>query len=150
LVHGSNGFDLLPTEFENITKKRGRIVGWAPQKEVLAHQTIGAFWTHNGWNSTIESISEGVPMLCWPHVGDQKVNARLVSHLWRVGIQLERLERGNIEDYIRRLMAGEEGKQTKMRAMQLKEKIDVSIREGGSSHESVGNLITFINLLLSC
>jgi hypothetical protein len=63
---------------------------------------------------------------------------------------LERLERGNIEDYIRRLMAGEEGKQTKMRAMQLKEKIDVSIREGGSSHESVGNLITFINLLLSC
>jgi hypothetical protein len=83
-------------------------------------------------------------------VGDQKVNARLVSHLWRVGIQLERLERGNIEDYIRRLMAGEEGKQTKMRAMQLKEKIDVSIREGGSSHESVGNLITFINLLLSC
>ncbi|KAJ6992226.1 hypothetical protein NC653_015554 [Populus alba x Populus x berolinensis] len=103
LVHGSSGFDLLPTEFENITKKRGRIVSWAPQKEVLAHQTIGAFWTHNGWNSTIESISEGVPMLCWPHVGDQKVNARLVSHLWRVGIQLERLERGNIEDFIRRV-----------------------------------------------
>ncbi|KAJ6912578.1 DNA gyrase subunit B [Populus alba x Populus x berolinensis] len=103
LVHGSNGFDLLPTEFENITKKRGRIVSWAPQKEVLAHQTVGAFWTHNGWNSTIESISEGVPMLCWPHVGDQKVNARLVSHLWRVGIQLERLERGNIEDFIRRV-----------------------------------------------
>ncbi|XP_011027241.1 PREDICTED: UDP-glucose iridoid glucosyltransferase-like isoform X1 [Populus euphratica] len=150
LVHGSNGFDLLPTEFENITKKRGRIVSWAPQKEVLAHQTIGAFWTHNGWNSTIESICEGVPMLCWPQVGDQKVNARLVTHFWRVGIQLERLERGNIADYIRRLMAGEEGKQTKMRAMQLKEKIDVSIREGGSSHESIGNMIAFINLLLSC
>ncbi|KAF8731801.1 hypothetical protein HU200_015739 [Digitaria exilis] len=67
----------LPEGFEEETRARGRIVKWAPQREVLAHQAIGPFWTHCGWNSTLESMCEGVPMLVQPCFGDQMVTARL-------------------------------------------------------------------------
>ncbi|PQP92587.1 UDP-glycosyltransferase 76F1-like [Prunus yedoensis var. nudiflora] len=55
---------------------RGHIVQWAPRKQVLAHPAVGAFWTHNGWNSTLESVCEGVPMICMPCFTDQLVKAR--------------------------------------------------------------------------
>ncbi|GLT30268.1 hypothetical protein SLA2020_050780 [Shorea laevis] len=84
---------------------------WAPQQEVLAHPAIGAFWTHNGWNSTLESICEGVPMICMPFFMDQRVNARYVTEVWGVGVQLEKRERGMIErDHKRSNDGGRRGK----------------------------------------
>ncbi|EOA24183.1 hypothetical protein CARUB_v10017421mg [Capsella rubella] len=58
-----------------VTLDRGYIVKWAPQKQVLAHSAVGAFWSHCGWNSTLESLGEGVPMICRPFTTDQKGNA---------------------------------------------------------------------------
>ncbi|KAF6174100.1 hypothetical protein GIB67_020282 [Kingdonia uniflora] len=75
---------LLPDGFLEIVKGRSCIVQWAPQQDVLAHPAVGGFWTHNGWNSTLESICEGVPMLCTPSFGDQKVNARFVNEVCSV------------------------------------------------------------------
>lgn len=101
LVCGSGWLELLPKGFMEEMGERGYIVKWAPQEEVLAHPSIGAFWTHNGWNSTLESICEGVPMICFPCFGDQMVNARYVSDVWRVGVRLENgIKRQEIEKAI--------------------------------------------------
>ncbi|XP_042484846.1 UDP-glucose iridoid glucosyltransferase-like [Macadamia integrifolia] len=146
-VHNSQWVELLPKEFEElITNGRGRIVKWVPQQEVLAHPAIGGFWTHSGWNSTLESITEGVPMLCSPRFGDQRINARLVSCVWGVGIQIENdgMERGLIEKSIRRVMVDKEGMEMKRRAMDLKEKIEISLNKGGSSYVASEKLKFFI------
>ncbi|KAF8030071.1 hypothetical protein BT93_E2483 [Corymbia citriodora subsp. variegata] len=97
LVRDPEWLKKSPSHFLEALKRRGKLVKWAPQMKVLAHPAVGAFWTHSGWNSTLESISEGVPMLCMPRFSDQGVNARYVSDIWRVGVHLNGgLDRENI------------------------------------------------------
>nr|DAD28355.1 TPA_asm: hypothetical protein HUJ06_029823 [Nelumbo nucifera] len=145
-VRGSKRIDALPHDFLETVSGRCCIVKWAPQQEVLAHPALGGFWTHNGWNSTLESICEGVPMLCRPCFRDQMGNARYVSHVWRVGIQLEKgLDRGAIESGIRRLMVSKEGEEMRMRALKLKEQVDLSLGNGGSSSQSLDSLVAFLS-----
>jgi UDP:flavonoid glycosyltransferase YjiC (YdhE family) len=146
LVRGSEWPETLPNGFLEMMNGRGHIVKWAPQQEVLAHTATGGFWTHNGWNSTLESICEGVPMICLPCFGDQKVNARYVSHVWKIGVHLEnRLERGAIDKAIRKVMVETEGEEMRDRIVHLKEKVHLSLRQGGSSHQALESLITYIS-----
>ncbi|KAL2541669.1 UDP-glycosyltransferase 76F1 [Abeliophyllum distichum] len=145
-VHGSKWLESLPSGFLDMLGVRGHIVKWAPQLEVLAHPAVGAFWTHNGWNSTLESICAGVPMICMPCFTDQFVNARYVTHVWKVGVQLENgLERKNIEEVIRRLMEDEEGEEIRNRVEDFKKKANFSLRPGGSSYETLESLISCIS-----
>ncbi|CAN0854562.1 UDP-glucose iridoid glucosyltransferase [Linum grandiflorum] len=125
---------------------QGRIVQWAPQKEVLAHDAVGGFWTHCGWNSTMESIAEGVPLVCRPNFADQKVTARYVTHVWRVGFQLEgdELEREEVGRILRRLMIGEEGEEIRRRAEEVKGKVEIETRKGGSSVNDLDELVAMI------
>ncbi|GFS39218.1 hypothetical protein Acr_00g0061710 [Actinidia rufa] len=134
-----------------VAEERGCIVEWAPQKEVLGHEAVGGSWSHCGWNSTVESISAGVPMMCRPCFGDQRVNARIASHVWGVGIEMDNgLERGQVERAVRRLMVGKEGEEMRQRANDLKMKLELSILEDGSSYNALNNLVEYVSSFLIC
>ncbi|MCL7023534.1 hypothetical protein MKW94_007010 [Papaver nudicaule] len=75
----------LPNGFLERTSTRGFIVPWTPQQQVLGHDAVGVFVTHCGWNSVMESITAGVPMICRPFFGDQRMNCRMVSDVWEIG-----------------------------------------------------------------
>ncbi|CAH9118525.1 unnamed protein product [Cuscuta europaea] len=145
-IPGLEEKERLIEDFEKRTRKRGRVVKWAPQKKVLAHGSVGGFWSHCGWNSTLESLGEGVPMICRPHFADQLVNSRLLIQEWKVGLELEKVERGVIAETIRRLMVGDERKELKKNAMDMKQKLDDSFqKEEGTSNKAVNELTNFIS-----
>lgn len=144
-VHGSTWIELLP---DGLPGERGRLVKWTPQQEVLAHKAIGAFWTHGGWNSALESICEGVAMICSPFWGDQPIDARYMNDVLRVGVYLENWwQREEISRAIRRVMVDEEGDEIRERAKVLKQKIDASLTEGGSSYVCMESLVDYISSL---
>ncbi|KAH7436358.1 hypothetical protein KP509_05G016200 [Ceratopteris richardii] len=89
LIQGGN----LHAGFRDRVRGRACFVRWAPQLKVLAHPSVGGFLTHCGWNSTIESISAGVPMLGWSLFGDQLLNSRCIMDGWGVGLMLSVLEK---------------------------------------------------------
>ncbi|KAG6382215.1 hypothetical protein SASPL_158153 [Salvia splendens] len=71
----------------------------------LNHTAVGAFLTHSGWNSTLESIVAGVPMICWPYFGDQTINSRFVSEVWKIGLDIkDTCDRLIIEKAVREVM----------------------------------------------
>uniref|UniRef100_A0A0E0LIU3 PB1-like domain-containing protein n=1 Tax=Oryza punctata TaxID=4537 RepID=A0A0E0LIU3_ORYPU len=143
LVIGASGKPELPDGFVEAVEGRCKVVDWAPQMEVLAHLAVCGFWTHNGWNSTLESIYEGVPMLSRPIFGDQLITARYVQETWRIGFQVEgKLERGKIEEAIRRLTEGKEGAEVKQRADEFKKKILTCLENGGSTQQAIDKLDT--------
>ncbi|KAJ9545802.1 hypothetical protein OSB04_025509 [Centaurea solstitialis] len=145
-IRGFEWLEPLPDGFlEKIAERRGYIVKWSPQQEVLAHPAVGGFLTHNGWNSTLESICEGVPMICSPCFGDQLPNARYVSDVWKIGVELENgLERGEIENSIKRLMVDKEGIEMRENILKLKEKVNLCLKKGGSSYTSLEDLVKYI------
>ncbi|WVZ62532.1 hypothetical protein U9M48_012271 [Paspalum notatum var. saurae] len=143
----SDGPAGLPDGFEAaVDDGRGKVIRWAPQQEVLAHRAVGGFWTHCGWNSTLESIGEGVPMICRPQFADQMMNTRYVVKVWGVGLELEgELERGRIERAVRKLMEGREGEEMRERAVELKEKVADCLKIGGSSQIAIDKLVNYIH-----
>eukprot|EP01018_Ginkgo_biloba_P018578 Gb_16816 [translate_table: standard] len=118
---------------------------------VLSHPAIGGFFTHGGWNSTLESLSLGVPMLIFPQWYDQYTNRMLIVKQWKVGIELEdhrnegiNIDRGEISRATKALIIGEEGKTLRKNSHELREKIKGATSEGGSS---VKNLESFVDFL---
>lgn len=77
-------------------EKQGKIVAWCTQVEVLSHPSVGCFVTHCGWNSTLEGLASGVPLVMVPQWIDQITNAKLVQDIWRSGVRAARAENGEI------------------------------------------------------
>ena len=144
---------MLPESFLDRTAGRGKVIGWAPQVDILAHGAIGGFVSHCGWNSVLESIWFGVPTATWPIYAEQHLNAfQLVKELgiaeeinldFKSGfyIESERSVLGAqvIEAGIRRLM--EHGNGIRLRAKEMSEKCRKAVMDGGSSYSSLGRLI---------
>ncbi|XP_058744584.1 7-deoxyloganetin glucosyltransferase-like [Vicia villosa] len=141
LVTGENA--VLPREFLEETKNRGLLSGWCPQEEVLDHSAIGGFLTHSGWNSSLESVCGGVPMICWPFFAEQQTNCRFCCHEWGIGLEIEDAKRDKIEELVRELMEGEKGKEMKEKAVRLKElAIDAASGPYGSSFVNLENVFS--------
>ncbi|KAF4388108.1 hypothetical protein F8388_014791 [Cannabis sativa] len=139
-------------EFKERTKGRGVVIrGQAPQVLILSHPSIGAFLTHCGWNSTLEAISVGVPMVTWPLFANQLLNEKLVAQVLKIAVTLgsKYIEQG--EEY--RIMVknetikiaiekvlddqGEESIERRKRAKKLGEMGKRVVEESGSSHHNM-------------
>ncbi|CAN4079458.1 unnamed protein product [Withania somnifera] len=140
------GDSAYPKGFKDRVGRRGHIVKWAPQQKVLAHPSIACFLSHCGWNSTVESVSSGVPFLCWPYFADQLFNQSYICDVWKVGLGLNKNEFGVIEkDEIKNKMNKLFGDETfKQRALDLQAKVNSSVKKGGSSNNMFGKFIDWI------
>nr|XP_023915071.1 UDP-glycosyltransferase 89B2-like [Quercus suber]POF07364.1 udp-glycosyltransferase 89b2 [Quercus suber] len=86
-VDGDN--NTVPQGFEDRVAGKGLVIkGWAPQVLILSHRAVGAFLTHCGWNSVLEGIIAGVPLLTWPLGADQFVNDSLLVDELNVAIRV--------------------------------------------------------------
>ncbi|PNX75229.1 cytokinin-O-glucosyltransferase [Trifolium pratense] len=142
------GSVVLSSEFVNEISDRGLITSWCPQEKVLNHPSIGGFLTHCGWNSTIESICAGVPMLCWPFYGDQPTNCRFICNELEIGIEINTdVKREEVEKLVSELMVGEKGKKMREKAIELKKKVEEDTRPGGCSYMNLDKVIKEVLLI---
>ncbi|CAL5189620.1 unnamed protein product [Lathyrus oleraceus] len=126
---------------------KGMICGWAPQVEILAHKAIGGFVSHCGWNSILESLWFGVPILTWPIYAEQQLNAFRMVKEWGLAVELrvdyrkgsENVVAEEIEKGLKDLMDRDNIVHKKVQ--EIKEKARNAIASGGSSFISVGKFI---------
>ncbi|KVG50686.1 crocetin glucosyltransferase, chloroplastic-like [Cynara cardunculus var. scolymus] len=76
----------------DLLKKQGMIVNWCSQAKVLCDEAIGCFLTHGGWNSTVEAVVGGVPMVVFPQWADQAKNGKMIEDVWRTGVRVRKRE----------------------------------------------------------
>ncbi|CAL8997392.1 unnamed protein product [Prunus brigantina] len=146
LVRGESA--VVPPEFLEETKERGLFASWCPQEQVLSHPAVGGFLTHSGWNSSLESLCGGVPMICWPFFAEQQTNCRFCCKEWGVGIEIEGdVKRNYIEDLVRTLMEGEKGKEMRKKAMEWKKLAEeAATGPNGLSFLALDNIINRVLL----
>ncbi|KAL4196265.1 hypothetical protein AMTRI_Chr04g245300 [Amborella trichopoda] len=133
---------MLEKEFVEATKECGLILSWCNQMKVLPHHAIGGFLTHNGWKSTLDSILNGVPMICWPFFADPQTNCWYVCKELGIGMEINNdVKREDVEELVRKLMGGEKGKELQLKAKKSKVSSKIVVQFGGSSHNNFERLI---------
>ncbi|KAG9146196.1 hypothetical protein Leryth_007906 [Lithospermum erythrorhizon] len=146
LVGGESS--LLPPDFETKIKNRGLLASWCDQEAVLKHPAVGGFLTHCGWNSVLESICAGVPMIFCPTFADQVTNSWFCMNNLEVGLLLDgEINRKKIEGVVGELMVGEKGKKMKQNVHHLKTLAEEAcLNIDGSSYK---NFKKVVDVLLS-
>lgn len=136
-------FEFLPDDFLDLVKDRGLVLpSWAPQVEILSHQSTGGFLTHCGWNSILESILSGVPMIAWPLFAEQKMNAVLLTDGLGVAYRVKVDEHGvvgrdEIDKCVKNLIEGEDGRKMRLKMSELKTLGAMALSQDGSSTRSL-------------
>lgn len=130
-------FDLLlPEGFLDRTKDRGLVVKrWAPQVAVLKKESVGGFVTHCGWNSVLEAVSAGVPMVAWPLYAEQRFNKVVLVEDMKVALPMEESDGGKVsaKEVEKRVRQVIEDKGIREVAKARKEEAALAMSDGGSS-----------------
>ena len=152
---------IFEERFEARTNGRGLVIhGWAPQLLILSHPAIGGFLTHCGWNSTLEGVSAGVPLLTCPLFAEQFFNEKLVVEVLGIGVSVGVeaavtwgmedksglvMKREDVKKAINKVMdKGEEAEERRKKAREIGEMAKRAIEEGGSSYLNMEMLIQYV------
>ncbi|XP_021298085.1 scopoletin glucosyltransferase-like [Herrania umbratica] len=149
--------DWLPEGFEKRMEGKGLIIrGWAPQVLILDHEAVGGFVTHCGWNSTLEGVSAGVPMVTWPVFAEQFYNEKLVTQVLKIGVGVgaqqwvrtvgDFVKREAIEKAVKEIMKSDRAEEMRNRTKALAEAAKRAIAKGGSSYSDLNALIEELSL----
>ncbi|KAK4482958.1 hypothetical protein RD792_010131 [Penstemon davidsonii] len=129
---------------------KGKVVPWCEQLKVLCHSSVGGFWTHCGWNSTVEGVYAGVPIIAFPILMDQNTNRKLIVEDWGIGLDAKRdlesgglLMSGKIAEIVKKFMDLESDERKEMcgRAKELQKKTRGAILDGGSSKTNLDSFL---------
>ncbi|XP_054807253.1 UDP-glycosyltransferase 88F5-like [Prosopis cineraria] len=141
--------ELLPHGFLERIKEKGLVVkSWAPQNAILRHESVGGFVTHCGWNSALEAVSYGVPMVAWPLYAEQHMNSVILVKEMKVAIAARDGSReglvssDEVERRVRQLMEMEEGKVMRCRILEMKAMAIKAWCSGGSSLNAFIDLVS--------
>ncbi|KAL6136331.1 hypothetical protein ACLB2K_061627 [Fragaria x ananassa] len=150
VMRKKESFTWWDTEFDERVRGRGMVVSeWVDQTEILNHERVEGFVSHCGWNSAMEAICAGVPILAWPMMAEQPLNARMVVEEIKVGLRVETCDgsvRGfvkaeGLEKMVKKLMEEEEGEVVRKKVKELSEVARRAVEEGGSSWQTLQSLI---------
>jgi len=152
-----DGVAWLPDGFEKRMEGKGLIIrGWAPQVLILEHEAIGAFVTHCGWNSTLEAVTAGVPMVTWPLGAEQFFNEKLLTEVLQIGVPIgakkwvetasvdavmDTITWDAVEKAVKRIMRGEDAIEMRNRTKVLSQLAKRAVEGGGSSYSDLNALI---------
>ncbi|KAG9137748.1 hypothetical protein Leryth_019387 [Lithospermum erythrorhizon] len=146
----------LPDGFLARTKARGLVIrDWAPQAEILSHGSTGGYLTHCGWNSILEAVTCGIPLIVWPLYAEQRTNAVLLTEELKVALRPKESEDGvigrdEIANVVKSLMDGEEGKEFSKRMKELMVGGQKALSSDGSSTKSLAELASiWTSMMLS-
>ncbi|XP_043690508.1 UDP-glycosyltransferase 88F3-like [Telopea speciosissima] len=149
-LSATDDFDLdavMPEGFLDRTRDRGLVVkSWAPQVEVLSRESVGGFVTHCGWNSVLEAVCAGVPLLAWPLYAEQEMNKVVLVEEMKLAMPMEVAEEegivvaAEVGKRVRALLDSEEGTEMRERCREMREKALAAWAEGGSSKTAFTNL----------
>ncbi|XP_014511057.1 gallate 1-beta-glucosyltransferase-like [Vigna radiata var. radiata] len=131
---------VLPDRFLEDTKEKGKVVQWSPQEKVLGHVSVACFVTHCGWNSSMEGVALGVPMLTFPAWGDQVTNAKFLVDVYGVAIKLgygqaekKLVSRDEVKKRLLEATVGPKAEELKENAFKWKKAAEAAVAVNGSS-----------------
>ncbi|XVF61979.1 hypothetical protein PTKIN_Ptkin08bG0179200 [Pterospermum kingtungense] len=145
----------LPEGFMARTQGRGVVVpNWAPQVEILSHPSCGGFFTHSGWNSTIECVTNGLPMIAWPLYAEQRMNATLITEELGIAVRSTTIPskgvvgREEIEAMVKKIFVDEEGRKIRERVKEFKRSAEKAWTKGGSSYNALADMVKQCSIMI--
>lgn len=139
--------DSLPENFTALASERGLLVNWCHQPQVLAHDALACFMTHGGWNSTLEALTFGVPLIAMGQWVDQTMNSKLIEDWWRIGVRIKAgdgkiVSREEIAKCIELVTQDDTAMELKRNARKWKELANKAVEKGGTSANNVKDFIS--------